>query len=484
MSIFSDDSVSEDIFAITPKLNKRLHKKLTDDKIMTLPKGLYDDDALDECPEACMVPSLEAEGTFLVAPDDQGTDALGRGPSGSESWPPPSTAQINNSETKRKLTALEKVSDDSVTPLCVDKDDAKTRSKAKGKRKAPGTKEPSKAPPLKRAKSGRVTTRKHEDFYILDANTVIEVDGVLFKLHRSRLVTKSLFFMQLLENHDNDNFPNDQVRVEIDGKVTVYHLGNTTTADDFVALLTFDDNPTEYYFQPPPFSVLASILRAATALRFEKYRVWAARVLEQTWSSSLADLTPEPKENAADVIILARSCGVNSGVKRALYELARTRRIGLHDVLGQAGLLRIGLADERCVELIKELLVTTWSKVAVRIDTYPCLDQHSSLTLTKYPPSLTLAKHKKIRYAPDDPEIPKKCPLKTTQQVAWDERVHDSGLYTKFLFDPVCGAQELINIPWEKEDWCTDCIQSRRAAWRKIRENLWSDMDEWIPGIE
>jgi hypothetical protein len=65
MSIFSDDSVSEDIFAITPKLNKRLHKKLTDDKIMTLPKGLYDDDALDECPEACMVPSLEAEGTFL-----------------------------------------------------------------------------------------------------------------------------------------------------------------------------------------------------------------------------------------------------------------------------------------------------------------------------------------------------------------------------------------------------------------------------------
>ncbi|KAG2093566.1 hypothetical protein BD769DRAFT_1520420 [Suillus cothurnatus] len=419
-SIFSDDSVSEDIFAITPKLNKRLHKKLTDDKIMTLPKGLYDDDALDECPEACM---------------DQGTNVSGRGPSGSESWPPPSTAQINNSETKRKLSALEKVSDDSVTPLCEDKDDAKTRSKAKGKRKAPGTKEPSKAPPLKRAKSGRVTTRKHEDFYILDANTVIEVDGVLFKLHRSRLVTKSLFFMQLLENHDNDNFPNDQVRVEIDGKVTIYHLGNTTTADDFVALLTFDDNPTEYYFQPPPFSVLASILRAATALRFEKYRVWAAR----------------PKENAADVIILARSCGVTSGVKRALYELARTRRIGLHDVLGQAGLLRIGLADERCVELIKELLVTTWSKVAVRIDT----PRNSKKVSTQNHPTGCLGR-----------------------------RVHDSGLYTKFLFDPVCGAQELINIPWEKEDWCTDCIQSRRAAWRKIRENLWSDMDEWIPGIE
>ncbi|KAG1809987.1 uncharacterized protein HD556DRAFT_1522406 [Suillus plorans] len=418
-----------------------------------------------------MALSLEAEGTSL-APDasaikfeaaeshihqDQGTDVLERSPSRSQ--PPSSTSQINVGEMEQNLTALQKVSDDSTTPVCANKDDAKTRCKTKGKRKATdGTigKEPGKGHSRKRAKSNYV-------------------DGVLFKLHRSRLVSKSLFFAQLLENHDKDNFPNDDVRVEIDDKGTVYHLGNTTTADDFAALLKFDDNPTEYYFQPPSFLTLAPIICAATALRFETYRTWAARVLEQTWSSSLEDLTPEPKEDAAGVIILARSCGLNGVVKRALYELARTRRISLYDyndVPGQSVLPQIGRADERCVGLMKELLVTTWSEVAVRIDTFPCRDQPFS------------NKIRRVSLVERDWDSPDKCPPQTTQQVTWNERVHDSGLYTKYLFDPVCGAQELINIPWKEESWCADCIRSRRAAWRKMQQDLWTEMDKLIPDIE
>ncbi|KAG2045313.1 hypothetical protein BDR03DRAFT_1086811 [Suillus americanus] len=257
--------------------------------------------------------------------------------------------------------------------------------------------------PLKRARSDSATAQKHEDFYILDGNTVIEVDGVLFKLHRSRLVTKSSFFAQLLEHNLEDNVPNND-DAWMENEVTVYHLDNITTADDLVALLKFDDNPTEYYFQPPPFSVLAPILRAATALRFETYRVWAAQVLGQTWSSSLADLTPEPMENAAEFVVLARSCKVNTS--------------------------------------------SSWNKKA----------KSSASQET--------------------------CSSEYGTQDAWDKRIHNSGLYTKFLFDPVCGAQALIDIPWGEEGWCSYCIRSKRTTWRKIREKLWSDMDKWILGHE
>ncbi|KAG1758031.1 hypothetical protein EDB19DRAFT_81733 [Suillus lakei] len=379
-------------------------------------------------------------------------------------------------ETGLSVHALQDLND-STTSVCVNKDDAKSCHKANGKREASGTtgNDPGQGRPLKRARSDCTTAQRHDDFYILDANTVVEVDGVLFKLHRSRLVSKSLFFAQLLEHNDKDNLPNDDVRVENDGKVTVYHLGNTTTADDFVALLKFDDNPTEYYFQPPPFSALAPILRAATALRFETYRVWADRVLRQTWSSSLADLTPDRKENAAEVIVLARSCDVNSGVKRALYELARTRRIGLHDndVLGQSGLGQIGHADQKCVELMRELLVTTWSEIAVRVGMSSCQEDYAR----KVNPSSSWGKKGKSS-APRET-----CSFKSgTEHATWNNRVHDSGLHTKFLFDAVCGAQALIDIPWGEEDWCSDCIQTKRATWRKIRQNLWSDMDKWIPG--
>ncbi|KAG1734947.1 uncharacterized protein EDB91DRAFT_1250771 [Suillus paluster] len=394
---------------------------------------------------------------------EQETVTSVHGPSSSQL--PPSSSQINVDDMEQESPAVQKVLNDSTTPASVNKDDAKRRHKAKGTRKASErtSKDPDKGRPHKRARSDRVIV-KHEDFYILDANIVIEVDEVLFKLHRSRLVTKSLLFARLLENHDKDIPPNDDVWVETDGEATVYHLCNTT-ADDLAALLKFDDNPIEYYFEPPPFLVLAPILRAATALRFEWYRAWAARILEQTWSSNLVDLTSERKENAAEVIVLARSCGVNSGMKRALYELARTRRIGLpdDDVSGQPRLKRIGRADERRVALVREFLVTTWSRVAVRIDTFPCLDE-------KWKASLR--------------DTAKICPQKRAQQATWDIRVHDSGLYTRFLFDPVCGVQALIDIPWEEEEWCSDCIQLRRAAWTMIRQELWNDMDKYIADNE
>ncbi|KAG2370319.1 hypothetical protein BDR07DRAFT_1387002 [Suillus spraguei] len=327
---------------------------------------------------------------------------------------------------EQSSTALQKVPSNSTTSACVDnsKDSAKSYRKVKEKREGSGTttSDPGQGRPLKRARSDCGITQKHEDFYILDGNTVVEVDGVLFKLHRSRLVIKSSFFAQLLEHNSKD--------------MTVYHLGNITTADDLVALLKFDDNPTEYYFQPPPFSVLAPILRAATALRFETYRVWAAGVLGQTWS-----------ENAAEIIALARSCNVNNGVKRALYELSRTRWIGLNgnDVIEQLGLEQIDHADRKCVELIRELSVTTWSEIAMRIGTSSC----------KYQGNFSRKKGKS-----------------SVLQATWDKRVHDSGLYTKFMFDPVC------------EDWCTDCIQSKQATWKKRQHKLWSDIDKWIPGHE
>src|SRR5882757_6410498 len=50
-----------------------------------------------------------------------------------------------------------------------------------------------------------------------------------------------------------------------------------------------------YYFTPPPFPVLAAILRAATALGFDTYRAFAVKLLENAWSSALTDLTTETK---------------------------------------------------------------------------------------------------------------------------------------------------------------------------------------------
>jgi hypothetical protein len=94
--------------------------------------------------------------------------------------------------------------------------------------------------PAKRSRLEQATPRKHDQFWILDGNTVLEVGGVLFKLHRSRLVDQSNFFAGLLD--EQDVHMDDSVMIETDENGVVYHLSDTTPKD-LEALLQLDKDP-------------------------------------------------------------------------------------------------------------------------------------------------------------------------------------------------------------------------------------------------
>ncbi|KAG1761742.1 hypothetical protein EDD22DRAFT_779334 [Suillus occidentalis] len=281
---------------------------------------------------------------------------------------------------------------------------------------------------------------KHERFWILDGNTVLEVGGVLFRLHRSRLVDQSTFFAGLL--NDQDVLMDDSVIVESDEHGTVYHLSNTTSTD-LEALLQLDKDPMAYYFVPPAFQVLAAILRAATALGFNTYRAFAVKLLENAWSSSLTDLTAESKSNAVEVVVLARTCGIESVLKRAFYEMVRVSGYGLGDgELDSADGEEISRADERRLERMREHLISSWSQ---------------------------------------DCGAHGLCPAMCWKQDAWERRVHDSGLYDEYQFDPLCGLQALIDIKWDEEEgWCSDCVRVRREAWTRMRQKTWERIGVWM----
>ncbi|KAG1758029.1 hypothetical protein EDB19DRAFT_1622579 [Suillus lakei] len=315
--------------------------------------------------------------------------------------------------------------------------------------------------PTKRSKLelAAPVAHKHEQFWILDGNTVLEVGGVLFRLHRSRLVDQSTFFAGLLDVQDV--LMDDNVVVESDENGMVYHLSNTTP-NDLEALLQLDKNPMEYFFAPPQFPVLAAILRAATGLCFDTYRAFAVKLLENAWSSSLADLTTESKPNAVEVVVLARSCGIESVLKRAFYEMVRMTGYGLGDG-GELdsgdgeGLREISRADERRLERMREHLISAWSQVAVRVDrSFKCPNPSKETIRT--------------------PGMGHILPAN-----AWERRVHDSGLYDEYQFDPLCGLQALIDIKWDEEEgWCSDCVRARREAWTRMRQKLWERIGVWM----
>jgi hypothetical protein len=77
--------------------------------------------------------------------------------------------------------------------------------------------------------------------------------------------------------------------------------------------------------------VVASILRASTALEFPHFRQWAVRYLEEMWSHKLEDLSAVRLDNAVETITLGRNYGVHGVLKRAYYAILRTDGLGHRD---------------------------------------------------------------------------------------------------------------------------------------------------------
>ncbi|GBE83708.1 hypothetical protein SCP_0507640 [Sparassis crispa] len=159
---------------------------------------------------------------------------------------------------------------------------------------------------------------RHSMFWQRDDFVVLRVQNTLFKLHRSRLEQESTFFADLFKR-DTER-PAD--RDTVDG-CPVY-LVDGTSAADFAVLMEAMDGGITYALNPLPFPALASLLRAAHALAFPRILNFASHVMRTTWAPDLACLTSVRTPNAAETIVLARTCNIPEVLKRAYYELLRS----------------------------------------------------------------------------------------------------------------------------------------------------------------
>ncbi|KIJ21395.1 hypothetical protein PAXINDRAFT_5565 [Paxillus involutus ATCC 200175] len=306
--------------------------------------------------------------------------------------------------------------------------------------------------------------QRHDKFWIADGNVVIEADNTQFQLHRSRLVEQSPLFAQAfgdpcLMSEEMGKAVAEELEVlddENGGKV--YRLKNVS-ASDWAALLELDWDLLQFHFTAPTLPMLSSLLRASTSLRFDRCRALSIKFLEIEWSCSLGALGLEKKAGAMDVAVLGRRCGVEGVLPRAFYELVRSdggyglasNRAETDTVESEPGeekemLEGISKADLALIGRMREYMVLAWAQTAARLSP-PCTD-HTS---------------------PD-------CPSIATQRETWECRVHDSGVYQRFLFDPICGLQVLTDIGWEEDGWCQECVRVRREAWSQERQKLW----EWL----
>lgn len=222
----------------------------------------------------------------------------------------------------------------------------------------------------------------------------------------------------------------------------------------------------------PVFPFLASVLRASTALGFDKHREWAVKLLTDMWPDSLSDVDNKRIPNATATILLAEQCDVPSVRKRAYYELLRStafqQELDGHDgdQLDKEDLLRLVKAREH--------LVKDWSTtISPPPISKPCAASKAKEgKITKNGLSAQEKDGQTVGCISGDQDL---CDLRWLKLL----RSEDFQVYD-YLHDPIMGLKYLIETDWEEEGFCKECDELRANTWEKQREKLWQNLDVWL----
>jgi hypothetical protein len=224
-----------------------------------------------------------------------------------------------------------------------------------------------------------------------------------------------------------------------------------------------------------------SLIRAATTLYFDSDRVWLVKELEALWRSNLEEpaANPESPLYAPKVAALARMCSIDVLLKPAFYEMARLPGFGL-DKLEESE--KFGCADMLRLIQIRECLSDMWVQVAAREDpAFVCPNLHGAPSNDGEGTSTPFEQDDKkpVLGSITSASVASTCLLATSRREAWARLVHDSGIFTRYRYDPLRGLAALINIEWTNA-WCEDCKAKRKLDWHTMQRIIWEKIDEYF----
>jgi hypothetical protein len=165
------------------------------------------------------------------------------------------------------------------------------------------------------------------------------------------------------------------------------------------------------------------------------------------WPDNLDAVSAKRLPYALETIALARECNVPGPLKRAFYELLRTP-----EFFSAEGFRALSLVDIHCLHRARNRLVSSWTAATI-----------------SPPTSFTCSNH----------------PLTDTHKAIWYAAVLQSGIFQDYLYDPICGLDEvLLGINWDEELnstlSCETCNKGRRETWLKQKVELWKKLDGWL----
>ncbi len=223
------------------------------------------------------------------------------------------------------------------------------------------------------------------------------------------------------------------------------------------------------------------MLRAADALGFDKFKDYAIRHFCDKWPDHVQSVTTQRLKYAADMVLLARRCGINYVLKRTLYELVRaegfrqeTDSSAEDDDEINSGRTALSASDYSLLLHVREQLTDFWMGRAIPL------------------PQASVA-----CISPKESDDYKDCAVTTYRiRSMYMKLVHESKIFEKYRYDPIGGLDAIRDAPWVNgEKWpskygrnllttngrlCSACGTKWRNIWDRDQKKLWNDLDTWF----
>ncbi|KAF8199970.1 hypothetical protein K438DRAFT_1822942 [Mycena galopus ATCC 62051] len=302
--------------------------------------------------------------------------------------------------------------------------------------------------------------RRHDTLWFFDGSLFLQIHGVRFKLHRSRLRRASDFFEQVFAIREA-NIRKVCVKIEEVAGFDLYILDGMAEFRSSRTLV--------------PFGVLASVVRAATTLRCESIRSWAIASIEEswTWSAQTKIHDPLPDVDACEILVLASTHAIPETVTaRAFYELLRTQRWDKH-----ANQLCI---PKKALNKAQEQLADAWISIAAdaQHSIVPCpFSSTLSVPPLQADSSLSLNDPEAAVAAAPLPRLPCISHSVSSVRAIHIKIVH--ALFEHHSFDPLGGLEALIagEDVWAAKGYCAGCVHLRTKLWMGKKDKLMHEMN-------
>ncbi|KAF6745005.1 hypothetical protein DFP72DRAFT_856874 [Ephemerocybe angulata] len=397
-----------------------------------------------------------------------------------------------------------------------------------------------------------VLYKKNTAHWALDGSMVVLLAGERYKIHRSRIVRGSAWFAEVLKTYSTSSSSAHPTTIqrrntprvwEEDEEVVVSLDGMGVRKRDWEALLEGMDSAVEWVHEQPPLKRVLGILRVAVRLRVSLFEGWGRRVLQEAFPDALDHMFSgeaggyggkagggcEGKGGGvemAEVVSVARMCGLAGVVKRALWEVCTDESFGMSsgseddsdsDIDVEAGpeggrrekewTGRLDVKDVARMLVARSRIQIKWvSMTGVLPDIARCGEPSSSSATGTVSGVANmnadmLGGNVNVGASGLEDGVGAGWVRCVSHDVAAAREAHHrlvirSGVQERWMVDPVRGFEVLAGLRWgrkeqerrekgeEDEDmyggFCEGCVEQMRRVWMRTRERIWKDFGEVI----